>query len=124
MPQRAYQRNAADPKQGQAASRRARDQRQRDLIDLREVLLTETGRRVIWRLLGFCGIYQTVLRQNPIDMAAAAGRQNVGQYLLAEVEAADAEAIFIMMREARAAQLRENRETDATVGVVESDDVE
>lgn len=111
---RPFQRNAADPRQASTAGRMARDRKGRERNDLRAVLEHEYGRRTIWRFLEFCGIHQTVLRENPLEMAAAAGRQNVGQFILAEVEAADDEMIFVMMREARAALQRDNLETEAT----------
>jgi hypothetical protein len=114
MPEaRAFVRNTADPRQVGQAGRRVKDRRTRELVDLRAVLATEPGRRMLWRFLGFCGVNETVLRENPIAMAEAAGRQNVGHYLMAEIAAADDEALFTMMREARDAVGRENRETDA-----------
>lgn len=106
-------RNAASPRQVSHADRKVTDRRRRELVDLRDVLSSEPGRRVLWRFLGFCGVHETVLRENPITMAEAAGRQNVGHYLMAEIAAADDEAMFTMMREARAAEARDNRETDA-----------
>jgi len=106
-------RNAASPRQVGHAARKAKERRTRELVDLRAVLDTEPGRRTIWRFLKFCGVNETVLRENPITMAEAAGRQNVGHYLMAEVAAADEEAIFTMMREARFLDARDARETDA-----------
>lgn len=126
MTSRPYQKNAADPKQGRHAERKAKDRRARELGDLRAVLETEPGRRVFRRLLRWCGANQTVLRASAIDMAAAAGQQNVGHYIQAEIEAADDEVMFTMMREARADEARDNRETDAvhTTSAEENPDVE
>lgn len=106
-------RNATSPAQVRNAERKVRDRRAHELAELKAVLGTEHGRRVIWRFLQFCGVHQTVLRADPLEMAAAAGRQNVGHYVMAEVEAADDQALFVMMREDRVATARENREIDA-----------
>ena len=113
MSKRPLVRNAASAKQVRHADRKTRDRRREELTDLFTVLGTEPGRRVLWRFLTFCGVHQTVLRESPVAMAEAAGRQNVGHYLMAEIEAADSEALFTMMREARDGDAREARETAA-----------
>lgn len=121
---RALVKNATNPKQVKHAERKTRDRRANEILELRAVLESPVGRRVLWRFLKFCGVNETVLRDNAIDMAAAAGRQNVGHYLMAEIEAADDTALFTMMREERADIARDNRETDAlhTRGAQESND--
>lgn len=113
MSPRPLVKNAASPRQVGHAARKATERRARELADLVAVLETEPGRRTIWRFLKFCGVNETVLRENPIAMAEAAGRQNVGHYLMAEIAAADEESIFVMMREARAIDARDDRETAA-----------
>ena len=113
MSKRPLVRNAASAKQVRHAERKTKDRRQNELLDLHELLSHEVGRRVLWRVLSFCGVHQTVLRESPVAMAEAAGRQNVGHYLMAEIEAANSEALFTMMREARDGEARDARETAA-----------
>lgn len=113
MTMRPFVKNAASPVQVSHAERKARERRQRELLDLRAVLESEPGRRVLWRFLSFCGVHETVIRHEAIAMAEAAGRQNVGHFLMAEIAAADDDAIFTMMREAKSDAAREARETAA-----------
>lgn len=124
MSRHALVRNATSSRQVRHAERKVRDRRAGELNDLKLLLEADFARRVLWRFLQFCGVNETVLRDNPIEMAAAAGRQNVGHYLMAEIEAAEPGALFTMMRQDREDTARENRETDAlhTQGAEEQDD--
>jgi hypothetical protein len=110
---RALVKNAADPKQVGRATRKERDARAVELADLRAVLNTEYGRRSLWRLLTHCSVFESIFSASSL-IYANAGRQDVGHFLMAEIEAADPEAIFRMMREHKVRQQRENAETDAS----------
>lgn len=99
--------NAADPKQVERARRVTRDVRALELADLRAVLAEVEGRRTIWRFLTHCGVFESVF-STTVQVYANAGRQDVGHYLMAEIEAADPEALFTMMREHRQRQQRDN----------------
>lgn len=105
--------NAADPKQVRHATRKERSKRDREIADLRAVLDTPEGRRVIWRVLGRCGIYESSVIPDPILMAAKGGMQDIGRWLHAEINDAQDEALILMMREAKQAAKRDTEEAEA-----------
>lgn len=110
---RALVKNAADPKQVKAAGRKEKQARERELADLIAVLQTEPGRRFVWRVLGYCKLFTDVWDpSNRIHFNA--GLQHVGNWLTAEVTAADEEAFFLMMRESQARVRQEQIEAEAT----------
>ena len=59
--------------------------RQLDLEQLQsdvEVLMQSgAGRRIVWRLLETTHVYQTCYRDNPLQMARAEGRREIGLML-------------------------------------------
>ena len=59
--------------------------RQRDLeqlqSDVEALMATGAGRRIVWRLLEATHIYQTCYRDNPLQMARAEGRREIGLML-------------------------------------------
>lgn len=110
---RALVRNAADPEQVKRGGRKEKDARDRELHDLRAVLATEPGRRVLWRVLWHCGVFASVYDEGPL-IYKNAGRQDVGHFLMAEIEAADDEAIFRLMVEARRREKRTDTENEAS----------
>lgn len=95
---RALVKNAADPKQVKLAERKEKDLREQELADLRELLKTEAGRRFVWRVMGYCKFGSDIWDPSS-RIHFLAGLQHVGNWLLAEVTAADEEAFFLMMRE-------------------------
>ena len=105
--------NAADRKQVALASRKERDQREQELADLRELLKTEFGRRFVWRVLGYCKLFQDVWDPSS-RIHFNAGLQHVGHWLTAEITAADEEAFFLMMRENQARIRKSEQEAEAT----------
>jgi hypothetical protein len=81
---------------------REREQRD-DVIDL---MSTEQGRRFVWRLLSYTGIYrahegdsESILKQE--------GRRQVGLYLLGIVSDVAEDRVFDMMREAKNQSIQE-----------------
>lgn len=77
-----------------------RREREQQLTDLREVLATPQGRRVLWRLLGFTELYHCALEQDERADHARRGQRKVGVWLLQEICAADPEMWLQMQREA------------------------
>lgn len=104
--------NAADQKQVERANRKDRDRRKRELDDLRDVLSTAPGRRLLWRLLGHCRVFESIWHPSAL-IHANAGKQDVGHYIISEIVDANEDAYFLMMKEARAAVRREEMETEA-----------
>jgi hypothetical protein len=99
---------------------------QRDRLDVEWITSTEQGRRFMWRLLSYCGVYRDI-EGNGNDMLKQIGRRQVGLYLLGLVADASEERIFDMMREAKERSIEEklhyertNRDTESrTVNIID-----
>lgn len=76
-------------------------ERQRELNDLRVVLSAREGRRLVWRLLGHCRVYGSVMHQDPYIHAYNSGQQDVGHFLMSEIIEANPEAYLVMTKEAQ-----------------------
>lgn len=61
---------------------------------------TEQGRRVIWDLLSFCGVYSDLAGESN-DVFKQLGKREVGLHLLGLLADIDDEIIFDMMRESK-----------------------
>jgi len=105
--------NAADAQQVQRGGRLARRRRERELNDLRAVLAIAEGRRVVWRLLEHCKVFASIWDPSS-RIHYQAGVQDVGHYLMAEIAAADDEALIVLMRDARSRERAEAIENVAT----------
>lgn len=68
-------------------------------LDVRYVMATENGRRFIWRLLDICGVHSSPFAMNALLMANQCGKQEIGQWLLAEVAAVTPTEYLMMQRE-------------------------
>ena len=101
--QRAFVKNAADPEQVMAAVDKVKRGRERELNDLRTVLSTVQGRRVLWRLMSQCRTFNSIYEQSA-RIHYNAGQQDIGHFLMAEIAAASEESLFTIMKE--------NKETD------------
>jgi len=117
-------RNAADPRQVKFHERKQRERRRKELEDLKLLIASEPGRRLVWRLLEQCATFASVWDPSGSRMNYLAGRQDFGHFLMAELSEADDEAIYRMMREAKARQKNEELELAAflTKSVRETDD--
>lgn len=104
--------NAADRDGIKRQSTRDKLQRDQELADLRAVVATPAGGRVLWRLLGECRVFESIFDPT-VRIYALAGRQDVGHWLMTELEQADDQAIFRLMVEARARQKRDDTERQA-----------
>lgn len=93
-------RNAADEGQVQEATRDAKLRRERELNDLRSVLNTIEGRRFLWRILEFCGLYKTSFTGSS-ETFFLEGQRNVGIKLITEIIETEPEAYLLMMKEHR-----------------------
>ena len=87
--------------------------RQRDLEQLQSdvvaLMATGAGRRIVWRLLEATHVYQTCYRDNPLQMARAEGRREIGLMLTEWVSIHAWENYQLMLTEAN----NERRERDA-----------
>ncbi len=92
--------DVGDEKQVKRKKSRAQRLREQNDEELRAVLSQPVGRAVIWRILQDCGIYQSSLSSEALQMAAREGRRNLGLWLMGEVHSADAQAYALMQGEA------------------------
>lgn len=94
--------NASDRKQIREAKHTARSRRKRELDDVRAVLKSPAGERLLRRIAEHCGTFRSVFVLDPYATAFNAGRQDVGHFLLAEIEAASKDALLQMTSSAYA----------------------
>lgn len=106
--------NAADRGQVKHGARKERDRRERELHDLKVVLAIPEGRRLLWRLMGFCGY-----GENPSNTRGDLTHQNIGKadvarFVISEIGEADGiESWLLMQREAYRDKRNEQVEAEA-----------
>ncbi|OAM43494.1 hypothetical protein A7Q01_00095 [Eikenella sp. NML96-A-049] len=69
--------------------------------DILALMKLAAGRRVVWRLLEQAGVWRSVFNPEPVRMAFAEGRRNLGLWLLDWVMRECPDEYDLMMREAR-----------------------
>lgn len=109
---KALQENAADPVQVKFARRKASQRLENEISDLRVVLASQEGRRVFWRLLEHCKVFESIFDTGS-QIYANAARQDVGHFIMAKIDQSDDQALFKMMTEHRDAKKREAAEIEA-----------
>lgn len=90
--------NAADKKQVKKAKVTEDMIRDKQLNDVRVVLNTPHGRRLLWRIMEKCKTFGSVWEPSA-KIHYNAGQQDLGHFLLSEVTEADEELLFQMMKE-------------------------
>jgi hypothetical protein len=93
--------NAGDREQVAEAVGKAERQRKLELADVRAVLTTEEGRRVVWRLFEHARLLETIFTRDPVELGYRAGMQDFIKPLFADVDAACPELFDQMRREAK-----------------------
>lgn len=92
-----------DPAAAEASQARNRDkaklEAQREAEDLKWLMSSRRGRRIVWRLLERAGVYRSSFNTNAMQMAFAEGARNAGLRLLAQVSAAAPETYMDMLKE-------------------------
>jgi hypothetical protein len=101
-----------DKAQIKEAKKRDKFQRDTELDEVKWVLSSKKGRNYIWRLLGRCGIYTQSFHQNNSIMSFNEGRRAVGNEVLIDINEADPDGYFAMMRENR--ELKNNESSSNT----------
>ncbi|KKN58458.1 hypothetical protein LCGC14_0551900 [marine sediment metagenome] len=88
--------------EGQVQGRRdkTRIAKEQEQEELRQVLQTQVGRAIIYRLMRECGTYHSVFDTNALVMAFNEGRRHVGLTLLEEVLTDHNNAYIMMQHEA------------------------
>lgn len=92
--------NAASEKQIKKAEVKGKDKRRRELSDIRSVLSSAPGRRLLWRFMEKCGTFQSIW-EGSAKIHYNAGQQDLGHFIMAEIVEADENLLFKMMKEAK-----------------------
>jgi hypothetical protein len=90
--------NAADEKQVKAAKDKELRGRELEMQDMANVLATPSGRRLVWRLLKHCRVFETIWHNSAL-IHYNAGMQDVGHFILAEINDADPDSLLRMIKE-------------------------
>lgn len=91
--------NAADESQVKGAEQKMKSARERELADMRFILSTAQGRRVIWRYLEACGVFQISFNHSGAITSFNEGMRNIGLKLLTDINDAAPEAYVTMLKE-------------------------
>lgn len=98
--EQSFVKNAADPEQVKEAERKEKSAEEKELDDLFWVLSTVQGRRYFWRLLSFCGIFESSFSGGEaLPMAYLEGQRNVGLVQLKNLMEIRPEAFIQMIQE-------------------------
>ena len=99
---RSQERTKADAEQ---RSRLARDTEE---ADLKWLMGSKRGRRIVWRLMDRAGVFRLSFNTNAMQMAFAEGNKNEGLRTLAQIHALCPELYPVMVKE----QVNDNRNPD------------
>lgn len=78
---------------------RARLVRETEEADLKWLMSSKRGRRIVWRLLSQSGVFQPVFHPTAMVMAYQEGKRNYGLQMLADVNKYCSDYYTTMMRE-------------------------
>ncbi|KAA3649390.1 MAG: endopeptidase [Proteobacteria bacterium] len=87
---------------------RIRLTRDNEEADLKWLMSSKRGRRIIWRFLDRAGVFLLSFNTNAMTMAFAEGKRNEGLRLLAQIHALCPELYPVMVKE----QAHDNRNAD------------
>jgi hypothetical protein len=74
----------SDPAQAEANAR-AKREREVEEADLKWLMNTKLGRRIVWRLLERAGVFRLSFSSDALAMAFSEGRRNEGLHILARI---------------------------------------
>ena len=90
--------NAADKEQLNSAKTKEKFLRKRELSDFRSILETNEGRRIFWRILERCRVFESVWDPSA-KIHYLSGQQDLGHWILAEILSSNKAAFFKMIEE-------------------------
>jgi hypothetical protein len=90
-----------DEEEQHEAQRQQENARKTLVEDIRWLMSRPRGRRIVWWLLGKCGVSRTSFNNSGSVMAFNEGQRNIGLMLQAEVLDASPEAYMTMLTEQR-----------------------
>ena len=78
------------------------NERRNELDDIGKALKSRSGRRMLWRLLEFAGVFHSTFSTDAMVMAFNEGKRAQGLMLLADIHAVDPDGYILMAKEADA----------------------
>ena len=75
------------------------NQREQELLTIRQLMQTENGRALMWRSLKQTGILDNDFDKDPIVNAFHSGSREIGAWLTAEIQEACFEDYLTMLKE-------------------------
>ena len=93
--------NAADEVEIKEAGLKANFRKEKDADDLKYILQSFQGRRLLWRILGHCHTHGSVFNTNALVQSYNSGKQDVGHFVMGEIIKADEDAYLKMMKESK-----------------------
>lgn len=90
--------DASNKQEVKRAEQKAKNQRDTEMADLRRLVSTKWGRRVVWRILEKSGQHRTSFTGNSTTFFNE-GQRNIGLWLVDEVLSADTDAYLAMIKE-------------------------
>lgn len=110
------------PKADQIEARYGRRRAARERQDLRTVLDSEEGRRLIWRLCSDAGVMTNAHHVDPTRRDYALGRQSVGQDIVRWIESIQVGAFFALAEEMAKAADEDSRAREREIREALRDD--
>lgn len=95
--------NVGEPDQIEKKAKQQKTERDRELDDVRAILDTKAGRRLIWRLLGASELFAVSRAMNQ-SIYALEGKREIGKLIFSDVMEAQPEAYLLMMKESKEGQ--------------------
>lgn len=83
----------------EARAERARQAAQHEIEDLKWLMSSKRGRRIVWRLLEQAGVFRLSFNPNAMQMAFAEGNRNAGLRTLAQIHASCPDLFPLMLKE-------------------------
>lgn len=91
-------RNIADKAEVAKTKRKVKDRRNQELNDIRTVLSTVSGRRLLWRMMEHTKTFGSIWEPSA-KIHYNSGKQDVGHFIMAEIMEADPNLFMKMMKE-------------------------
>lgn len=92
--------NAADESQVKEAEKKIKHEKQQEIHDLKNIMQTAQGRRFIYKLITFCGVFKTSYTGNSGTFYNE-GMRNVGLMIMSEINEHCPELYVSMLNESR-----------------------
>jgi hypothetical protein len=86
--------------------------RENEETDIKWLMGSKRGRRIIWRLLEQAGVFQLSFNTNAMQMAFNEGNRNFGNKTLSMIQASCPELFTIMLKEANNDRLDDGSRTN------------